>query len=242
MLTLSGTGVRTVAGKIYAQKPGSVFLFDHYESRDWVSNPALREGPKLVLWLHLLSPHDTLTYNTVFSDGKGRQTREITRRILTSDAVTLLTAAWDRCKEHPGDVMQWELLKSMATTVLLEVLRVAEVSDKETPLHQREVMRLARQYIADHLGEDLRLDTLARITGYSPFFFHRTFRKHAGMTPKDFIDRARLKRAQELLVEGYTVAAVAESIGSATPYSFSHFFKRQTGYSPQRWRTLHSEE
>ncbi|HWL52403.1 MAG TPA: AraC family transcriptional regulator [Chthoniobacteraceae bacterium] len=238
MLTLSGNGVRTVAGKAYVQKPGSVFLFDYYESRDWKSDPARRQGPKLVLWLHLLSPRPTLTYNTVFHDEKGRQSREIPRRVLVHEAITPLMEAWDRCKALPGDVMQWELCKSLATTVLLEVLRVAEVTTKESSAHQREVIELARQYILDHLAEDLRLETLARITGYSPFFFHRLFREQTGITPKAFVDRERLKRAQELLAQGYTVAAVAESVGSATPYAFSHFFKRQTGCAPGQWRTV----
>lgn len=238
MLALSGNGLRTVAGKIYAQKPGSVFLFDHYESRDWKSDPTRCPEPKLVLWLHLLSHRPTLTYNTVFHDENGRQSREISRRVLVHEAIPPLMEAWDRCKALPGDVMQWELFKSLATAVLLEVLRVAEVAVKESSTHQREVIELARQYILDHLAEDLRLETLARITGYSPFFFHRLFREQTGMTPKAFIDGARLKRAQELLAQGYTVAAVAESVGSATPYAFSHFFKRQTGCAPGQWRAL----
>lgn len=89
MLALSGETVFGFAGDVYKRSPGTVFLFDHYESRDWRRSPR-RTIPNGALWLHLNSRH-FLTYNTVALNKRGSQIREIpTGCILSGDTPRLI--------------------------------------------------------------------------------------------------------------------------------------------------------
>lgn len=222
-----------LAGKNYPRTAGTVFLFDHYEARDW-NYATHNRGPFSTLWLHFpVASREAFTYNTVARTADGRSFREIAHRVHFGDAARLIMEAWDRCKMYPSEPLHWELLKSLVTSAILEVLCHAQL---KAPLnHQEQVVEFIRRYIEEHYAEKLSLRFLAHLAGYSPFFFHRLFRSHVGETPKDYLSRVRLEKAKELLLQGYTVSAVADAIGHVSPFSFSRFFKDKTGYSPQTW-------
>ncbi len=56
-----------------------------------------------------------------------------------------------------------------------------------------------QNFIAEHVRDDLKLDTLAQVAGFSPFHFHRIFKNHVGETVNDFVVRSRLERATALM-------------------------------------------
>lgn len=231
----SKSDVYGLAGKIFFKTPGTVFLFDHYEARDW-KPAAHNDEPFAALWLHFpVSSRECFTYNTVARSVDGRTFREIAHRIHFGDSARLIMEAWDRCKLNCGEPLHWELLKSQITSAILEVLCHAQL---KAPLnHQEQIVEFVRRYINEHYAGELDLQFLAHLSGYSPFFFHRIFRAHVGETPKEYISRVRLDNAKELLQKGYTVSAVAEAVGISSPFSFSRFFKEKTGYSPTDWHS-----
>ncbi len=236
-LVLSGSALFSLNRRVYQRSPGTLFLFNHHEARDWVKAPH-SPGPITALWLHLLSAErPTLTYNTVAIDAAGHQTRDIAHRIHTGEPIRALSTAWDQHQAAPTDRLLWEILKSRITTLLLDILQNTTASTLPlTEAAHAHIIQLACHYITDHLGSPLSLQTLARITGYSPFFLHRLFHRHTGQTPREYISHLRLQRALELLARSYTLEAIAEETGFSTPYAFSRFFKQQTGYAPKVWR------
>jgi len=233
MLTLQGGGVYGHNGKVYRKTPGTVFLFDHYETRDWLLAPHITVE-STGLWIHFTNePRKWFTYNTVTLHPKGRTIREISKRIHTSELTRLLMEAWDLHTMFPDEPVYWQRLKSLVTTTILEVLSVARKTPP--PNQQQQVVTLICQYIDTHFSEQLNLELLAHLAGYSPFFFLRLFRKQTGRSPKEYIDSVRLEKAKELLSEGFTVSATAQAVGLESPYSFSRFFKRQMKVAPQIW-------
>jgi len=50
-------------------------------------------------------------------------------------------------------------------------------------------------YVAEHIDEPLPLRTLARVSNFSPFYFHRIFKALTGETLSDYIKRQRLEKA-----------------------------------------------
>lgn len=93
-------------------------------------------------------------------------------------------------------------------------------------------------YIDGHLGEDLKLDTLAVVAGFSPYHFHRIFAAMVGETLFGFIGRLRLERSLGLLWgDPYrTVTDVALACGFGSPAAFSRAFSARYGKSPSQWR------
>src|SRR5919106_6720335 len=54
-------------------------------------------------------------------------------------------------------------------------------------------------HVRENLNEDLSLDTLSRVAGFSPFHFHRLFKSITGETINEMVMRLRLERAAVLL-------------------------------------------
>ncbi|MEM1222188.1 MAG: AraC family transcriptional regulator [Verrucomicrobiota bacterium] len=89
-------------------------------------------------------------------------------------------------------------------------------------------------------GSDLKIAELAQLSGLSHSQFVRQFNKVLGMSPKDYLQRVRVRKACRLLESTQaTVAAVAQQCGFYDHSHFSHAFRRQTGLSPSRYRKEH---
>lgn len=93
------------------------------------------------------------------------------------------------------------------------------------------------EYINQHLGEEIDLKSLAKITIFSPFYFHRIMRAFLGEPIGTFIVRTRTEAAARLL--RYTdlpIADIAYRIGYSSPSSLSKVFRQFYGISPTEYR------
>ncbi|MEZ5040121.1 MAG: GyrI-like domain-containing protein [Saprospiraceae bacterium] len=89
------------------------------------------------------------------------------------------------------------------------------------------------QYIDQHLGEDLHLTLLARISHFSPFHFQRIFKALVTENPYEYILRKRLEKAVFLLKHqpSTTVTKIAYDCGFPSPENFSRQFKQRFGFT-----------
>jgi len=98
-------------------------------------------------------------------------------------------------------------------------------------------LRRVVAYIDARLGGPISLDDLANIAGVSRFHFHRQFRKSIGVTPREYVLRARIERAKGLLTESdLTVGEVSGAVGFADQSHFSNIFRRLTAMTPRSFR------
>lgn len=231
MLMLHGRAIYSIDGRFYMRRPGTVVLLESYQTRDLRGAPAKRNFS--CLWLHLHS-RDHLTYYVNTCDHRGRHIHELSMRTKFGDAPGLITDAWNHCRQTPDDAMAALLLKSAISTTLLEILGTPESLPPET--HHEQVIQSVKDYIHKHPEAELGLQSLARIAGYSPFFFHRLFHRHTGQTPAHYVSAVRLARATELLDQNQTVQAVAEAVGFASVSHFHQFFKKRLMRTPAAWR------
>ncbi|HSL28679.1 MAG TPA: AraC family transcriptional regulator [Anaerolineales bacterium] len=92
-------------------------------------------------------------------------------------------------------------------------------------------------FVREHLNEDLSLDALAGVAGFSPFHFHRVFKSITDETLNDMVVRLRLERAASLLRSSpklsLTEAAFASGFKSISV--FSRAFKKQYGLNAREW-------
>jgi AraC-like DNA-binding protein len=95
----------------------------------------------------------------------------------------------------------------------------------------------AAQWIEAHSHEPLDLDKVARQVNLSPYHFLRYFTKVLGLTPHQYLIRARLRRAARMLAEDRApVTAIALDAGFGDLSNFVRSFHRAAGLSPRRFR------
>lgn len=79
---------------------------------------------------------------------------------------------------------------------------------------------------------------MAEFCGLSESRFRAVFRRHVGVTAKQYVDKAKMAVAAEKLCgSSVSIASLAESLGYADPYHFSRRFKQLMGCSPDAYRT-----
>ncbi len=97
---------------------------------------------------------------------------------------------------------------------------------------------LAVAYLQAHLDEELDLQLLAAIAGFSPFHFHRTFHAVVGETVSQHVRRLRLEQAAlRLRTTDVAVTTVALDAGYETHTAFAKAFRQMYGVSPSEWRS-----
>lgn len=85
-------------------------------------------------------------------------------------------------------------------------------------------------------------DTAIRKLPLNYDYVRKLFKKEVGVTPHEYLTRARMKRAKDVLLSGvtnrysnYSVTQIAEACGFAEPLYFSRVFKKYYGVSPSNY-------
>lgn len=98
-------------------------------------------------------------------------------------------------------------------------------------------VRLLTEYIEVNLSEDMSLNSLAALVDLTPRYLCSGFKEAVGLSPYQFILRARIDKAKTLLkANRLPLSQVALSVGFANQSHFSHAFRKQTGMSPRTFR------
>lgn len=93
------------------------------------------------------------------------------------------------------------------------------------------------RHLEDHYHEPLALADLARLADLSPFHFLRVFRATAGLTPHQYVLRARLRAAAATLATTTTpVTEVALTSGFEDLSNFIRTFRAEFGVAPSNYR------
>jgi AraC family transcriptional regulator of adaptative response/methylated-DNA-[protein]-cysteine methyltransferase len=80
------------------------------------------------------------------------------------------------------------------------------------------------------------LDALAEAVGYSPFHFHRLFKRATGVTPADYARARRAGQMQKSLAREARVTDAIYDAGYSGPGRFYEDAKRRLGMTPSAWR------
>lgn len=92
-------------------------------------------------------------------------------------------------------------------------------------------------YISHRLSEDITLDDLARVAGYSPFHLHRKIKEELGEPIGNFIKRQRIETAAQLLaLTNIPVSDIKYLVGYNNDSAFSKAFKSLMDSSPRQFR------
>jgi AraC family transcriptional regulator of adaptative response/methylated-DNA-[protein]-cysteine methyltransferase len=80
------------------------------------------------------------------------------------------------------------------------------------------------------------LEALAEAAGYSPYHFHRLFRRATGVTPAAYARGKRVRMMTEALAEGASVTEAIYDAGYSGPGRFYAEANGRLGMTPSAWR------
>ena len=110
---------------------------------------------------------------------------------------------------------------------------MARDTNKEELDQDRSRIREAVDYLERNLAADCSVEALAAMCGLSTASFRRSFLKTKGVSPVEYRNRLRIRKATELLRSGqYTVGEAAEQVGIRDIRYFGKLFRRYTGINP----------
>ena len=100
---------------------------------------------------------------------------------------------------------------------------------------------LITKYINEHFAEDLTLEEVASLAGFSKYHFSRLFKMYTGSSFYKFLNQKRIDHAKSLLADpSLTVLEIATQSGFASLSAFLRMFKQMNQRTPTEFRNLYT--
>lgn len=204
--------------------------------------------------LHAIEANGRLCYDTVvfstemFGSNEDRCYTEMifplcrgTARILPIHTDNPCYLQLQECAEH----IIFCAKENRAQTDLLmkgELLRLLWYAGKSgTIIYQQETdswgeIRTVLDYMAEHYEEAITIELLARQVHLSESYFMQKFREASGMGAIEYLNRLRIQKACERILDGTAVADAAYQSGFKNLSNFNRKFKVITGCTPKQYK------
>ena len=227
LLALKGSGLYGYQGALYPCSPGTVFFFDAFEKHDLGYPRGTPDADHL--WISVL---DEQIFAFIISLRRGicRPQRRV-RCMISPQRAGIAPAAFLRHEpgELPAEWRRRRILSALQAVVvkLVESGYEEEKADPDRQAFQAQVIEAVQRHIRDTAGRDMKLDSLARIAGYSKFHFLRLFRRHTGQNVLDYINLCRAERVRSMLAEARSHKEIGAALGFSCPAAFSRWYGQQ---------------
>jgi AraC family transcriptional regulator len=130
--------------------------------------------------------------------------------------------------ESIGHVMSGYILRHHAIASSVRAIRGVFSSSQ---------LRAIDGFIDERLGAHFGIDDLAALVKLGPQRFTERFRLTTGMSPWQYVQVRRVKRAQNLLAHRSTpLAEIALAVGFCNQSHFTNVFRHATGMTPREYR------
>lgn len=102
---------------------------------------------------------------------------------------------------------------------------------------RNDLVLFLKQYISDHIGQDVSLVKLGEVTRYNPSYLSRTFKESTGSTLTSYINSVRLKSVKEMMQkETLSLNDIAMKAGFNSRQYFNRFVKKMVNLTPDELR------
>jgi len=99
------------------------------------------------------------------------------------------------------------------------------------------------KYIKENYRDNISLDELQDVFGYSKNYICQKFKQEKTTTIKQYINKLKIERAKELIALDYVdLKSIANDLGFCNIHYFNRVFKEYTGFSPAFFREKELKE
>lgn len=133
-------------------------------------------------------------------------------------------------------------LLTMLTAIREFQLKLHSNESEEYDINSDDSIKLSRviKYIDHNFTEDISLDKLAAVAGYSKYHFSRIFKKYKNISTVQYISRKRIKLAERLLIDpDLSITDVAMRSGFSSLTTFNRVFKSEKNCTPTEFKKMY---
>jgi len=132
-------------------------------------------------------------------------------------------------------------LGEMSATLERGIVRIVQANYEEKLNRENLPVRMAKQYMQDHLRDQIRLEDIAASATLSPAYFSSLFKKSTGINVSEYLLDMRIAEAKRLLKSStFNISEIADQVGYSDPKHFSKVFAKATLVKPHQYRKLYS--
>ena len=238
-----------IAGQVtYELNPGDIFMIPGGELHHLI---APETGKRLVYLFdfNLLSGIRGYSYLTSFLAHPILINKSTCRPIYKEEAALISQL----CRDYfSNDSLREMMIYSHLLAFFVNYVRF-RVSVEEasgyglvSETRQKDLMgkfNIVLDYLDEHYSEDITLEKVADVAGFSKFHFSRLFKQCSGYNFYDYICYRRIKAAEMLLLKpGSSITEVALQSGFSSLSTFNRTFKKIKGCTPSEYRNLFSSQ
>ncbi|MHA6483579.1 AraC family transcriptional regulator [Paenibacillus sp. strain BS8-2] len=114
--------------------------------------------------------------------------------------------------------------------------RPGERPIEDTAHGRQHLVDQAIRMLSYQYGQQLSIGAIAQKLGYHRAHLTKLFKETTGLSPKQYLNKIRMKKAEKLLSGDLTIAQVAASVGFNDPLFFTKQFRKWRGVSPTEFR------
>ena len=150
--------------------------------------------------------------------------------------MTLIRAIFDEMQYKNAHYR--ECIRGMVYSLLFEIARFNGRGEVQTVGKNIGLqLESAIEYVEKNYPSNFKIVDLANECHMSETHFRRIFQEKMNMTPVEYVNFVRVKKACELIDKtDISMEDVAEKVGFITPSTFNRNFRRIIGTSPYQWK------
>lgn len=119
----------------------------------------------------------------------------------------------------------------------INIDRIESTFSKNPKMIHREIEDV-KQYIYEHYGEEIGVESLADLVYMAPSYLSCIFKKETGQNLSKFIKAYRMEKAKEMLEDTQKkIVTISNDVGYPNVSYFCQSFREYFGVSPQKFRS-----
>lgn len=231
----SGRQAYYIEDRLHDMRGNDILIVQPGEIHGTLSLPAEKTT---LYWLNF----DMRRFGNSFLGAQGKEARRLHRALRTMKRRFFRGDA--RLKSILDRII-WAFLskkpfyRTQVQNLLTEfAVHVVSFSEKKENEHVPFRLKSSLDHIAKNVEEDIRVETLAKMSGLSPGRFRANFIDAVGIPPKEYILREKFNRAKTLLKKkGAAVTQIAHDLHFSSSQHFATAFRRYIGLTPLEFRS-----
>ena len=223
--TKSGSGILEYKDLTYEIEPFQLLWIDCKEYQRYYTNPKKENWNQI--WVHFSGKTCAKYYNLFLKKNHNRNVITMPAKNYIPEKIESLMEIYKDGNNLNTDTFAISVL----TDIMTQCILFASAEDNFAPYP--DFIKESINYMQNHYAESISLDFLADHFSINKFHFHRTFKKHLGITPNDYLITTRLNKAKELLrTSDLQINQIAPLVGFENVSHFINTFKKFEGITP----------